>query len=675
MRWQRRARTAVTVLAISLIVTAQFAMAADPKQGPTNPTGFGDLLPAPDLTHGDTRTLFEQYNPMAYGLDVDSSLRDPLRPVFNGFAQLLMLYIVAATRAAIAIGWWMFSFADIRPLTDATSHAIGGVSSVLSQWLLPSALAIGAVAAYIQRRSSGTAMGQLVWILAAGVLAVSLALSPTTWLKGVDGARQAGAETVMGASSQVTGTTLKTPIEMPEPAFVGSDRDTMLRKSGDVAWRGFAATPWCIAEFGSLDACSRYGKAMLDIGTDNGKRMDYINGPVAKAEGGGDSATVKWAKGENAFGRIGVLLIAAVATSLFAFLTIGLAATALMAFVGCLVMLVVGVVFACMFVIPGRPRQWGMNWLEALLGLLLQSVAAMLVFGIALSLLTAVFSLTTVLGWLPVTGLALVVLIAAFRLRQLLESMTASMRPGAASLLLGSGARRGSVQAVRRIVTAIRGSSAKPSTPERSAGRDRRDEGVDQADGRVGTGRIYRKAPPPLAGRVGEPDAENSPAPNGRKPRVGERSGPGTESTTRRPGGPRMPGRGDRGRSAAPAGVHIAGRADGASVRTDSSSAGKDRAKDVYRGGTVEQAKARPDSTRNSTELSSGRHAKPSSTATQLRNGHYETRRPMYSASLREGPPKASRHPQKQVRTPRRYREYSATRSSGPVSSRTSGGR
>ena len=43
-----------------------------PQPGPTNPTGFADLLPTPDLTHGDTRTLFEQYSPMVYGLDFET---------------------------------------------------------------------------------------------------------------------------------------------------------------------------------------------------------------------------------------------------------------------------------------------------------------------------------------------------------------------------------------------------------------------------------------------------------------------------------------------------------------------------------------------------------------------------------------------------------------------------
>ena len=143
MRWQRRTRTALTVLSISLILTSQLALAADPNQGPTNPAGFGDLLPAPDLTHGDTKTLFEQYSPMAYGLDFETSLRDPLQGVFNGYAHMTMMYIVAITRGAIAVGWWLFSFTDIKSLTDTASAAIGNVNMELVGWLLPSGAAGG----------------------------------------------------------------------------------------------------------------------------------------------------------------------------------------------------------------------------------------------------------------------------------------------------------------------------------------------------------------------------------------------------------------------------------------------------------------------------------------------------------------------------------------------------
>ncbi|MEV6270630.1 type IV secretion system protein [Kribbella sp. NPDC051936] len=663
MRWQRRTRTALTVLAISLIVSSQVALAADPKQ-PTAPTGFADLLPAPDLTHGDTRTLFEQYSPMAFSLDFEGSLRDPLRPIFNSFAQLLMMFVVAATRAGISVGWWLFSFTDIRPLMNATSGAIGGISGQLTAWLLPTALAFGAIAAYVHRRSTGTAFGQLVWVFAAGLLAVSLAFGAATWLKGIDGARQVGAQTVMGASQQILGPTLKTPIEMPEPAFPGTSRDTMLRKSGDSAWRGFAATPWCIAEFGSIDACKRYGKGLLDVGVDSDKRMDYINDVVVKGEGSADAPTVKWAKGENAFGRVGVLLVAGVAAAMYAYLIIGLAVTALMAFVGCLVLLVVGVIFACLFIVPGRSRQWGMNWLESLLGLVLQSVAAMLVFGIALSMLTAVFTLSNTLGWLPVTCLALVVLVAAYRLRRLLESVTSSMRPGLGSMVMGSYARRGAVQAVRRVVTALRSRGSAPTPTERP--KDGRRQPADANPGdRVETNRNYRTMPPP-GGRIPRGDDEQATTPGSRRSPIGRSAG---GIGAKRPiDSGSVPGRlGSIALSASQSRLKP-GRQDEALRRQT-----KDT---VYVGGTTGSGKANrsPGASTASASRSSGRHARPSTTAAQLRNGGYEPRRThVQSASLREGPSKRSRAARRQpVSSSRTYREYSAVRSA-PV--RPSGGR
>ncbi len=112
------------------------------------------------------------------------------------------------------------------------------------------------------------------------------------------------------------GPTMQTPVPWPEPGFTGTPKDTLLRKSADASWRGFVVTPWCIAEFGSIAACERYGKGLLDVGTDAEARSKYIDDVVAPAEGGGDAPTVKWAKGENPFGRVGVVMIAAIAATL-----------------------------------------------------------------------------------------------------------------------------------------------------------------------------------------------------------------------------------------------------------------------------------------------------------------------------------------------------------------------
>ncbi|TCC05799.1 hypothetical protein [Kribbella soli] len=668
MRWQRRTRTALTVLAISLIVTSQVALAADPNQGPTNPAGFGDLLPAPDLTHGDTKTLFEEYSPMVYGLDFETSLRDPMQGVFNGYAHMTMMFIVAITRGAIAVGWWLFSFTDIKSLTDTASAAIGNVNMELVGWLLPSALALGAIAAYAQRRASGSAMGQLVWVLVAGVVATSFAMAPKTWLSGVDGARQVGADAVVSTSTDALGGSMSTPIAWPQPSFAGAKKDTLLRKSGDATWRAFAATPWCVAEFGSIAACQRYGKAILDKGTDGDARNSYIDNEISKAEGGGDAATVKWAKGKNPFGRIGVLTLGAIAASLFAFLTIALALTALMAFVGCMMLLVVGVLFACLWAIPGRPRQWAMNWFEALLGLVLQSVLALLVFSTTLALVTAVFGLTDTLGWLPVSGLAIAVLVAGFRLRRLFESMSTMMRPGMGSLMMGGLARRGAMGAVRRVMGALGSRAASPTIGDRATTRERDRQSPAQ---RVSAVRIFRQAP--ALGAVGESaGARRSPAHALGATPLQRALASGPEGSARAAANGRSDVHGASGRKSAdgatPATLQVAsdkkkdrlaGRASGRGVVVASVQQPSSGSASAVRG--------------SSSESKRGRHVRERRPDRPLVTP-YESRSRVHSASLRDGPPRMRRDARRVPTTPasRRYRDYTmATKDGARLTSTT----
>jgi hypothetical protein len=649
MRWSRRLRAALTVLSVSFILASQTALAANGQPQPTNPTGFADLLPTPDLTHGDTRTLFEQYSPMVYGLDFEKSITDPMQAVFNGYAHLVMMYIVAIVRGAISVGWWLFSFTDIRPLTETASGAIGGINTQLVGWLLPSALAFGAVAAYMQRRASGSAMGQLLWVLAAGVLATSFAVAPATWLNGVDGARQIGAQAVMEPSKTALGGTVQMPISWPEPSFAGSTRDTLLRKSADATWRGFVVTPWCIAEFGSLEACQRYGKAILDKGTDGDARKSYIANDIAKAEGGDNAATVKWSKGDNPFGRVGVLTLAAIAATMFAVLSIGLAFTALMAFVGCLLLLVVGVFFACLWIIPGRARQWGVNWFEALLGLVLQSVLAMLVFSATLTLITAVFSLTSSLGWLPVSGLAIAILIAAFRLRRLLESMTSMMRPGAGSMVMGGMARRGAMRAVRRIMGAVGSRAASPLLNERN--RDRtssREAGTERAT----SVRVFRQAPTVGAATRALPTGHASNALASGSNKLGLEAGASPNGTA--PSGSR-------------AGLSRLGLGTGPSLSATSVGSKSDaqRQLSVSAAGVASPLSTTPKGVSGHTDSQRGRRSRRISTVGSG-GARYEPRADSYSASLRDGPPKA---PRDRRRAPsaqqRRFRDYSSVTKDG----------
>jgi len=375
---------------------------------------------------------------------------------------------------------------------------------------------------------------------------------------------------------------------------------------------------------------------------------------LAKAEGGDDAATVKWAKGDNPFGRIGVLTLAAIAATMFAFLSIGLAFTALMAFVGCLLLLVVGVFFACLWIIPGRPRQWGVNWFEALLGLVLQSILAMLVFSATLTLITAVFSLTSTLGWLPVSGLAIAILIAAFRLRRLLESMTSMMRPGAGSLVMGGAARRGTMRAVRRIMGAVGSRAASPVVGDRA-----RDKAAspEAATLRATSVRIFRQAPAP-GGR--SPASRASSELAGGSERRSIEAGPGTAGS---PSSVRRSSVLERARMAQHASQRAviptsAGSGSGSPVgsKSDSRRTLSVNAAGVASPMSTGRSKATADS-------SKARHNKR--VVTEAAGGRYEPRSYAHSASLRDGPPKAPRERRRAPSSQRRFREYSSVTKDG----------
>jgi len=417
-------------------------------------------------------------------------------------------------------------------------------------------------------------------------------------------------------------------------------------------------TPWCVAEFGSLAACERYGKAILDKGTDGDARKKYIDDDMSEAEGGDDAATVKWAKGDNPFGRVGVLTLGAIAATLFAALTVTLAFTALMAFVGCLLLLIIGVFFVCMWIIPGKPRQWGMSWFEALLGLVLQSFLAMLVFSVTLTLVTAVFGLTDNIGWLPVSGLAIAVLVAGFRLRRLLESLTTVMRPGMGSMVMGGMARRGAMSAVRRLMGAVGSRAASPSITER--GREKANP-QERAE-RVASSRVFRQSPPAgsYASVAGNRPAHELPIGPDRRAIEGVAASNGSS-----PGG-RLAGLGRRG-DGSPNGqgrniqalqvARVLGAADG-------SKRGKKRSVPVN--GHTSAAMVGETAARGSSARSV-RHARSGAQAQVAARG-LEPRAHTHSASLRDGPPKGHRErrrPSAPSGSQRRFREYSSVTKDG----------
>ncbi|MGW2255406.1 hypothetical protein ACWCXH_35300 [Kitasatospora sp. NPDC001660] len=416
----------------TVLVTADLAHAAD-----IAPAGMGDLMPSPNFKPtGGQGTLYETYsNPLLWQLDSDYGTWDVFDPMMEMPADLCMSLIAVIGSAVVVVVQWLFAVVSLPELEHAMAKAIGGAAGTLIATLLPASLAVGGLVAFgNSRRAHGSALSQIGWMIASGVMAVSLLVSPTTWVDGVDSARQIGSSAAMDAASAGIGDGATAPIDLGRPVtYTDNARDNMLRKSGDAVWRAYVATPWCVADLGSLEVCKKFGKELLDRGTDPGHRKEWLQDTVTSDEVGDDSVT--WRQGHAPIGRVMVTIPSLISVIIFAALVLMLAFSCLASLLGALMLLVAGVLFACMWMIPGRPRQWGVKWFEALVGYVLQSTISTTVLGCVLILTTATTQMFGKYGWLPSAGLSIAAAVVGFRFRRVVESIvgvSTSMGPGAA---------------------------------------------------------------------------------------------------------------------------------------------------------------------------------------------------------------------------------------------------
>ncbi|MGW1072744.1 hypothetical protein [Streptomyces sp. NPDC002537] len=431
----------------TLMVTGGAAVAKDTSK--YNPAGMGALLPSPNtVPAGQAGTLFERYsNSGLYQLDSQLGWDEIGYQIQNGIAVIFMGLTVLVGLAAVVVVQWAIKFTSVKELQDSIAHAISGAAGTVSETLLPSALAVGALVAWAKhRKAGGSAISQLGWVAASGILSVSLLTTPQAWVDGIDSARSVGSSVAMEAASAGMGTETKEPIDIKgDVSFSGSTQDNMLRKSADAIWRSYVVTPWCVAEFGNLNVCKEYAQKLWDTkGDDTKGRESWLSDEVCDKCVG--KAAVNWRKGKNA-GRVPVAIAAFVCVTLFAALAIALAFASLASLIGALMLLLAGVVFACMWVIPGRPRQWGMRWFDMLLGFTLQSFVSTMVLGCVLILNTASVSMIGKYGWFASAGISITSALVAFKFRGVMESIvgvTGAMSPGAsaAGMALSRGAGR-----------------------------------------------------------------------------------------------------------------------------------------------------------------------------------------------------------------------------------------
>ncbi|MFD4535579.1 hypothetical protein ACFWNL_35905 [Kitasatospora sp. NPDC058397] len=391
------------------------------------PMGIGDLMPSPDTKypagHG---TLYETYrNPLLWSLDVDYGVSDLFDATVEHVADLFMLLIVVIGSAAVVIVQWTFQLTSVPALEDTVTRSIGGAASGLTTTLLPTALAVGGLVAFIQHRrgGGGGGLGQIAWVGISALVSISLLTTPAAWVGGVDTVRNVGANITMNATSAGIGDGAKDfPFKLNhDPQFTGNGRDDMLRKSSDSVWRAYVAGPWCIAEFGSFEVCRKYGASLLDKGFSPAKRKEWLVHNVTDSAVGDDS--VSWRQGHNPIGRVGATAPSLVSVIMFAALVIILAFTSLASLIGALLLLLTGVVFACLWVVPGKPRAWGLAWFDRLLGATLESLIASMTLGAVLSLQAATTTMFGTYGWLPSMGMSIAVAVVGVKFRGVLAQI------------------------------------------------------------------------------------------------------------------------------------------------------------------------------------------------------------------------------------------------------------
>ncbi|MEU5424053.1 hypothetical protein AB0H73_00370 [Streptomyces olivoreticuli] len=452
----------------TLMVTAGAAAADDKKYDKYKPAGIGDLLRTPSVGKGGGSTLYEQFGAALYfRLDNELGWKDIGWSMLNGIADLFMGLTVFVTQSAVVAVQWTLSFTDVKDIHDGITKSISSAGGTVSETLLPSALAVGALVAWANhRKASGSGLSQLGWVAASGVLAVSLVATPGVWVDGLASVRSIGSSIATEATSAGLDRDVKEPFAVKgdadlkdngqdakdeqdpkkKQAAEESKKNKLVRKSTDAIWRSYVATPWCIAEFGNLDTCKEFGEQTLRKTGEDPKdddfgdaRQEYLSKVVSDEKVG--VSAMKWRQGKNA-GRVTVAVAAFVCAVLFAVLAIALAFASLASLIGALMLLLAGVVFACLWVIPGRPRQWGMRWFDALLGFAMQSFVSTMVLGVVLVLNTVSITMLGTYGYFASVGVSITSAIVAFKFRAVMESIvgvTGSLSPGGSAFGMAMG--------------------------------------------------------------------------------------------------------------------------------------------------------------------------------------------------------------------------------------------
>ncbi|MGI8418240.1 MAG: hypothetical protein ACR2P2_18990, partial [Nakamurella sp.] len=407
----------------------------------------------------------------------------------------VLLYLTfSLIRGAIACMQWMLQLNIYQENKAAIDNAVLGLANQIFWPLFGATLAIAGVAMYtrMKREGGGSIFNDAVWCIAASVLAVTFAgipgsenhytaqqqqqcrvsgvcpnlstLGPSTVMSDLDDLRRLiGVGAIKGFAS--SSDTSKSAAGFPAVQYgtgTGTDPTQLdlngvnaVRKLADSMWNVYAVTPWCYAMFNSVTACGH------DSGTGTGEGAHYLLRDATwtertkyfeKNQGDGehgDQATCpsewaqagtgetshaqcEWIRGQS-FGRLGMVVLVTFVSIPMALLLLALVLYGVMAIVGFILLLLVGLLFLLGWMIPGRMRQIGVRWFETVLASLLQSVIITTVLGAVMVLGGILNKGIPSYGYFMVVLLHFAVFIAAFKMRGHFENITQMSSPTSTS--------------------------------------------------------------------------------------------------------------------------------------------------------------------------------------------------------------------------------------------------
>jgi len=430
------------------------------------------LIVGPDLGSGGGQTVFERFGPEKYdlylhlsdshhgGVHVEETMWTILHAVENGLVYL----IAALARGAITSMEWLLNLTLYSDNQVAIDSAVSGVANAVFWPLFGTTLAIGAMVAYgrMKREGGGSLWNDASWLIAASVFAAMFATAPSLVLKDMDDTR------TMLSNGLMVGYSTLGPVGDSSAGFpavkVPNDQKGATRQLADGMWNVFVTTPWCYANFNDMAICHDVGKDYL---TNDQRWKDLNNWMSGKMGGNTDdtkgaycpkelTAQCDWIRGQS-FGRLGALLFILIVTLPLVLVLLALVLFGLMAIVGFLLLALSGIIFLLFWMIPGRPRQIGVKWLEELIGALLQSVIITTVIGSVMVLDSFLAAGIPKYGFFAVALLDLATFVTGFRMRGRLENVV--------GMGAGSGASPFSGYMAMRSLGALGKSLGKPARP------------------------------------------------------------------------------------------------------------------------------------------------------------------------------------------------------------------